>query len=197
MPRCVATQSKEMMENRPHKFPVATISVLTFTAIVTLPQFAYPPVLAALRRSPEILTQHQWWRLITPLFVHNDGWPQIVALFPAILVVGTLAERLFGSQRWLWIYFVCGFVGELAGCAWKPIGAGSSVAVAGLLGALAVWLIFANRQRQALAGGLFILFGAVALTLFRDLHGPPILVGACLGWVMLRSQTSIAQVSRS
>ena len=71
------------------------------------------------------------------------------------------------------------------------------MAVAGLLGALAVWLIFANRQRQALAGGLFILFGAVALTLFRDLHGPPILVGACLGWVMLRSQTSIAQVSRS
>ena len=86
----------------------------------------------------------------------------------------------------LLIYVVSGFVGEVAGLAWKPYGAGASVAGAGLLGALALWLAAKNRTTPALFGALVILGGAVVLTILKDLHGPPILAGAALAGLMFR-----------
>jgi rhomboid protease GluP len=132
----------------------------------------------------------QWWRLITPLFVHSGGWRQIGFNFSAIAVVGTLVERLFGPRQWLLLYFAGGIVGELAGGRWEPTGAGASVAGCGLLGALAVWLIARNATVRGRFGGAFILIGAAALTFYRDLHGPPILAGAILAVVMLVSRDS-------
>jgi membrane associated rhomboid family serine protease len=182
-----------VQEEAAKRFSVATVSVFLITAIVTGLQFAFPGMLAALRRDGAAFAQHEWWRLITPLFVNAEGWRQIGFVFPAMLLVGVLAERLFGSGRWLVLYFGGGIVGELAGYAWKPVGAGASVAVAGLLGALASWLIVENRRPQGIAGGLFIVVGAIVLTFARDLHGPPILAGAAMGWWMLRSDRRQSQ----
>jgi rhomboid protease GluP len=178
-----------VQEETAKRFPVATVSVFLITAIVTALQFAFPGMLEALRRDGAAFAQHEWWRLITPLFVNAEGWRQIAFVFPAMLIVGVLVERLFGNWRWLVLYFGGGIAGELAGYAWKPIGAGASVAVAGLLGALAAWLIMENRRPQGIAGGLFIVVGAIVLTCVKDLHGPPILTGAVMGWWMLRSET--------
>jgi len=97
-----------------------------------------------------------------------------------------LVERLFGACRWLGIYFACGVIGELAGYAWKPVGAGASVAGAGLLGAIAAWLLLENRSPQARIGGVIVLVSGTILTVFRDLHGPPMIVGALMGWGMLK-----------
>jgi rhomboid protease GluP len=168
------------------QLPVATISVLMITGVITSLQFVVPRLLPLLERTPTALAQHEWWRLVTPLFVHSDGWRQIAFNFPAILVVGILAERAWGSRRWLTIYFVCGLIGEIAGYAWKPFGAGASVAGAGLLGSLAAWLLDRRRAVQARIGGAVILLGATLLVFFRDLHGPPILAGALLGFAMPR-----------
>ena len=128
----------------------ATISVLVVTAIVTGLQFVFPQLLQNLQRTPSALPEHQWWRLITPLFVHSDGWRQIAFNFPAILIVGVMVERIFGSRRWLVLYFACGLLGEIAGYVWQPFGAGASVAGAGLLGGLAAWLLLKpNIYRRA------------------------------------------------
>lgn len=171
------------------KPPLATLSVLALTGIITGLQFAYPQVLTSLERSPSALAQHEYWRLISPLVVHAEGWPQIAFNFTAILIVGTIVERMLGPWRWLLVYFTCGFIGEIAGYAWKPHGAGASVAGAGLLGALGVWLLYlgARKKLRAYFGGAFILVGALALTGMRDLHGPPILAGAALGFFFLRT----------
>jgi rhomboid protease GluP len=117
------------------KLPIATTGVLAFTAIITGLQFPFPGILHFLRRSPEALQRHEWWRLITPLFVHAEGWRQIAFVFPPILIVGAIDEHIFTRWQWLVLYFSSGVVGELAGYAWKPNGAGASVAGAGLLGA--------------------------------------------------------------
>lgn len=167
---------------------VATISVLAVTGTLTALQFAFPELVSFLERSPVGIRQNQWWRLITPLLVHPEGWQQIAFNFPAILVLGVLVERLFGSWRWLVLYFVSGFIGELAGYAWKPVGAGASVAGAGLLGALAVWLVRENRSAQAVTGGAIIVVGGAILAAMRDIHGPPIVAGACIGWAMLKRE---------
>ena len=76
-------------------------------------------------------------------------------------------------------------MGECAGLAWKPDGAGSSVAACGLLGALSVWMLFRIKTWPARFGAMFIIIGALVLTVICDLHGPPLLAGACLAGVLL------------
>ncbi len=163
------------------KLPVATISVLLATGIMTGLQFAFPQILSALERTPTALANDQWWRLITPLLVHSDGWRQIAFNFPAILVLGTLIERIFGSRQFLILYLVCGLIGEIAGYAWRSYGAGASVAGAGVLGALTFWLLL--RGVPGKVGGAFLLISAGILTFLRDIHGPPWLAGICIAWI--------------
>lgn len=172
-------------ENNQRRFPVSTSIVFLVTMTVTALQFLFPVVLANLRRSPEMVSSGEWWRFLTPLLVHSEGWPQIVFNGICLAILGPIVERRYGSSRWLALYFVSGFVGELAGFAWKPTGAGASVGCCGLLGGLAVWRLLCDRSpRGRLIGGGILVF-AVFLTGFRDLHGPPLLAGMCLAWLMI------------
>ncbi|MGA8036722.1 MAG: rhomboid family intramembrane serine protease [Candidatus Acidiferrales bacterium] len=173
------------MSARPQKFPITTVTVFVVTAIATALIFPFPQIDAALRRTPDMYALHEWWRIVTPVFINPEGWLQIVFNFTGIALLGTIVERRFGWARWLAIYFGSAVVGEIAGHAWKPSGAGSSVSVAGLLGAAAVLLATA-RAPQPRIGAVAIVIGAATLCYFRDLHGPPILMGAALAYVMHR-----------
>jgi rhomboid protease GluP len=174
------------LEQNKSSLPIATIVVLAITALVTAMQFVFPPLLPALRRQPTAIAGHGYWRLITALFVHADGWKQIAFNFPAIAVVGVLVERIFGSSHWLILYFVSGVATEFIALRWEPYGGGASIAGAGLLGALAIWLLLKNKRPQDWGGALFILIGAVVLTYLRNIHGPPIFMGAGMAVVMLK-----------
>jgi rhomboid protease GluP len=122
------------------RFPIATTIVLGITVVATGLQMLYPGVLAALRRNPDALRAGEWWRMATPLFVHSDGWVQIITNLIGIAVVGSLVERLIGSLRWLALYFISGLVAEAISYAWEPYGAGASIALCGLIGGLLIWL---------------------------------------------------------
>jgi rhomboid protease GluP len=116
-----------------------------------------------------------------------SGWlAQIAFNFTCIAIVGSIVELLFGRKDWLILYFIAGFVGEICGDAWQPSGAGASVAGAGLLGGLATWLVMRNATVQGQIGGCGIVAGAIVLTAWRDIHGPPILAGVLMALVMLR-----------
>ncbi|MGH9566327.1 MAG: rhomboid family intramembrane serine protease [Candidatus Angelobacter sp.] len=160
--------------------------MIALTALLTGLQFVFPSLLPALKRTPAAIAGHEFWRLITPLFVHADGWRQIAFNFSGIAIVGMLAERIFGSARWLILYFVPGITAEVIALFWQPYGAGASIAGAGLLGALAAWLLLAGRRAQAWIRASFILMGAIVLTFFRDIHGPPLLLGAGIAALMIR-----------
>ncbi len=172
---------------RKHAFPIATMMVLAGTAVVTGLQLIYPEVLNALRRNPGALSAGEWWRLITPIFVQANGWPQIIFNFTGIALIGPVVERIYGNRRWLVLYFAPALAGEIAGYAWSPYGAGSSLALAGVVGSLFAWLLWPNRQLPAVARllGALGMTGAVALALLRDIHGPPVIAGACLAALML------------
>jgi len=170
---------------KPPRWPLLTISIVVITGIFTSVQFIYPPLLFALRRTPGALSQHEWWRLITPILVHDGGWRQIAFNFPATLIAGAIVERFYTRGEWLGLYLLGAVVGELAGFAWQPDGAGNSVAGAGLLGGIAVWLL-CLKLMPARVGASILLGGALVLTLLRDLHGPPLLAGACAGAILLR-----------
>ena len=167
------------------KTPKAMLTVLFVTGIVTGLQFCFPVLIVALERTPSMLASGQWWRLITPILINPEGWSQIVFNLPGIAIVGFLVERIFGSARWLILYLTGAVVGELAGRVWKPVGAGSSVAICGLLGGRAVSLLWRRLPTRARFGGAMILLGALMLTGMRNLHGPPLIAGTLAAAVML------------
>jgi len=169
------------------RIPIATIVVLTAAAIVSIVQFFQPALLDLLGRRPGALAERGWWRIVTPLFVHSEGWPHLLFNIAWIGWVGTIIERRLGSRRWLILYFVPGIIGELIGLVWKPHGGGASLGGSGLLGALCVWLLLraVHRPWRIRIWGPLGLATALVLTLRHEVHGPPILIGAALAAVMM------------
>jgi membrane associated rhomboid family serine protease len=173
--------SRSTHDSSSSRWPLATILMLALTAGFTTAQFWWPVVLEKLRRDPAALKSGEWWRILSPILVHDGGSTQILFNFTAIAIVGTIVERIYGPWRWLLFYLAAALAGEFAGYVWQPQGAGASVAGAGLLGALLTWLVSKpGLPWSARVGGTIGLVAAVTLTCFKDIHGPPILFGASL-----------------
>ena len=134
----------------PRRRPIATVSLLAVTVVLTVLQFPFPQVRTALWRDPDAIAAGQWWRLATAMFVQYDKVWQIVAVLACIAAVGVLAERVYGHGPWLLLYLGCGVLGQAFGYLWEPLpDAGASVAGAGLLGAVCAWLLSAAGPRLA------------------------------------------------
>jgi rhomboid protease GluP len=162
-------------------FP-ATLATALVTAIATSLQFAFPPILTALRRNPERLAAGEWWRIVTPLFVHPEGLHQIAFNFTALAILGPIMERRLGARRWLVVYLLTGLVGTMAGYAWHPYSAGASVAVTGLGGAWIGYMCARTATSPIRVGAAATIVIAFVLIAVRDVHGPPLLAGEALGY---------------
>ena len=124
-----------------------------------------------MRRNPGELAAGQWWQILSPLLVDTDGWPLILIKFLGIALVGTVVERAYGGVRWLALYFGAGLAGEIAGYAWQPFDAGSSVGLCGLIGGMLVLLL--SRRRTGLPAVIY------SLSLIWALVG-----GKIDGWIL-------------
>jgi membrane associated rhomboid family serine protease len=171
----------------PRRWPVATVSVLAVTAVLTVLQYPFPQVRLALWRDPDALAGGHVWRLVTPLFVQYDAVWQILVALALVAGLGVLAERIYGHGRWLLLYLSCGVVGQAFAYRWAPPDAGASVAGAGLLGAVSAWMLSpaGPRQVQVRAWGVIWPLAGVALIVVGDYHGPPLLLGFGLGALLL------------
>jgi rhomboid protease GluP len=172
-------------------FPPGTAIVICIVVFFIVVQELDPRWLGLAERDPERIAAGEWWRPVTALFAYDDGIEQRFAIVLGALFAGLLAERRYGAVPWLIIAFASGLAGQLVGIWWQPYGAGSSVAVAGLFGAVAAWLAWPGSgvPRPAIGGAALIGLAALVLIVLRDLHGPPIIVGAALGALFLRRGT--------
>jgi membrane associated rhomboid family serine protease len=170
------------------RWPVIAWAVTALTLATNGLQIVYPPLVELWRRDPAALRHGELWRMITPLFVQSGGWPQILSNTLWAFLLTPLAARRFGPLTFLALYFGGGLVGEIAGYAWAPYDAGSSVAISGLAGGLAVHVLNgeADAPRLIRIWAMAALLGSLLLTACRDLHGPSILFGAAIGLVTLR-----------
>lgn len=174
--------------------PVIAILIIGSTALITGLQFVYPEVLTAFRRNREALLAGEWWRMVTPLFVQAYGWWHACINGIAAVVFCPLAERLYG-KRLLALYFVPGVLGEIFGYLWSPDSAGSSLGIAGVTGGLFAFALL-RRKELSRAGPLFAICGiagAVVLCLWRDIHGPPTILGVLLASLMTMLWTNTAE----
>jgi rhomboid protease GluP len=88
-------------------------------------------------KSPELMVRAgQWWRLITAGFLHG-GILHILMNSWVIFDLGTTVEEIYGTSRYLVLYFVSTLGGFLASTWWSPaLSVGASAALFGLIGAM-------------------------------------------------------------
>lgn len=124
---------------------IAAIYVLSCVLSGNLfqPNFATLLVLGAKENS--LVAGGEWWRLLTATFLHAN----LVHIFfngYALYALGPEAERIYGTGRFLALYFVAGLGGSLASYLLSPNPAvGASGAIFGLMGGLGLFY-YLNRE---------------------------------------------------
>lgn len=129
----------------------------------------------------EIIHHGQWWRLITPIFLHA-GLAHLAVNSLSLYMVGPLFERCVGSARFLYVYFFAGICGSVFSVAASTdLAVGASGAIFGVFGALGVFFYhnrhLFGRASRALVGQVVVL-SVVNLLI-------PNVVGGIDGWAHL------------
>ncbi len=94
-----------------------------------------------------LILQGQVWRLVTPIFLHSDQTVlHILFNMYALFYIGRTLERFYGRRRYIGLFFLAGFAGNVISFMFSPNDSlGSSTSIFGLLGAYGV-LIYQNRE---------------------------------------------------
>ncbi|MBV8144490.1 MAG: rhomboid family intramembrane serine protease [Gammaproteobacteria bacterium] len=140
----------------------------------------------------------QWWRLLTCTFLHF-GLGHLAFNMWALWVNGVLAERLYGSSRFLTLYLFAGVAGSVASFLWHPYvnGAGASGAIFGVLGALLAYFLRSDSgippsvlKTQRNAAAIFIVYSILNGARFRGIdnaaHLGGLAAGFVVGWLLCR-----------
>ena len=83
-----------------------------------------------------LIMEGEYWRLITPVFLHG-GLMHLAVNSYSIYAIGPTVEKLYGPAKFFLIYIIAGIVGNVASFVFSPsLSVGASGAIFGLLGAL-------------------------------------------------------------
>ncbi len=143
----------------PRRIPVethATTSAVTYTLMgITIFVFLlqmgsefmtgqdYPALLGM--KANELIIQGQLWRLITPVFLHGSIFHLGFNMY-ALLIFGPGLEHQYGHGRFLALYMLAGFAGNVLSFLFSPPPSlGASTAIFGLLGAEGIFF-YRNRE---------------------------------------------------
>jgi rhomboid protease GluP len=92
-----------------------------------------------------LIQMGQYWRLITPVFLHGSIIHIGFNMY-ALFVIGVPLERAYGHGRFILLYFLGAYAGNVFSFLFSPANSlGASTAVFGLLAAEGV-LLFQNRK---------------------------------------------------
>jgi rhomboid protease GluP len=183
--RTQSTKLSRETDRTARSIPYATLVLTIAIAIPTTLQFFFPAILQMFERNYMEFRAGDWWRLITPLFVQDGGVSGSLFNLVSLLLVGTIAERLWGLQRWLVIFFAGGVLSELIGFAWQPVGAGNSVANFSLAASIAVLCLALDASPAVRITAILALGAGVILLFLKDIHGPAMMLGAVIALVLI------------
>ena len=167
------------------RLPWATLILTVAIAIPTALQFAFPSLLTLFRRDAGAIRSGDWWRVITPLFVQDGGVSGSIFNLVSLIVVGTVAERLWGSARWLIVFFVGGITSEVLSLPWQPVGAGNSLANFSLAGSIGFLCLINGRGPRERSAAYLSLGAGLWLLILLDHHGVAVAVGCLIAVVFI------------
>lgn len=107
-----------------------------------------PTLLAFGVKANSEIARGQWWRFVTPIFIHI-GMLHLVFNSYALWIVGPQVEKLYGGARFVILYVLTGVAAVYSSYFYHPQAnsAGASGAIFGLFGAL---LVFGIRYRDSI-----------------------------------------------
>jgi rhomboid protease GluP len=164
-----------------------------------------------------LIQQGQLWRLFTPMLLHGSLLHIGFNMY-ALYALGPGLESFYGHRRFLLLYVLSGFAGNVFSFLFSPANSlGSSTAIFGLLGAQAVFLyqnkkLFGAGAQRALGNVILVavlnlwiglspgidnwghLGGLVGGTLFSWFAGPQLTVEGLLGNYTLADRRKNSQV---
>jgi len=197
-------QPQEVHITFPSIVPKATYAILGFTVFVYLMQLLSVTVLGYAvnnidwleifgARINSAIYSGEVWRFITPVFLHGSPAHIFFNMY-ALLSIGSFIERQFGHSRFLLLYFLSAFSGNVFSfllASESGLSVGASTAIFGLIAAEAVFFyqnrkLFGRQARQAMGNAVFI----IAINLFIGLspgidnwgHAGGLLGGAIFTW---------------
>lgn len=152
-------------------------------------------------KTNELIQMGQWWRLITPIFLHIGIFHIFMNGF-TLLYVGQILEPMIGHWRFFIIYIVSGIMGNLASFAFgasSVISAGASTSLFGMFAAfLALALIYRENRFLTELGKSFL--GLIVINLIMDLTMTGIDIwghlGGAVGGLLLGYALGIPRISR-
>lgn len=165
--------------------PIVTLIVAGIHLLFILWQTTQPSLYFALQRDGGQLASGEWWRILTPIFVHDGGLLGAGLSLLILLVLGAVVEKLMRRRSWLLLYFGTAFLSEtLAYALIYQNGAGNSLAYFGLATAtLAAGLGSKRRRIQYLSiTGLGV---GVGLVLISDIHGLAFVTGGIIASLIM------------
>lgn len=159
----------------PTSVPTVTYSILGLTIVVFLLQMISRSIYGTSIQAPDVLElaggrinelirQGQIWRFITPILLHASV-PHILFNMYALYSLGSGLERYFGHGRFLLMYLLCGFSGNVLSFLIMPdrsFSVGASTSIFGLIGAEGVFLyqnreLLGERARRAMGNVAFLI----------------------------------------
>ncbi|MFT3890366.1 MAG: rhomboid family intramembrane serine protease [Anaerolineales bacterium] len=164
----------------PQSAPYMTYTIIAVTILIYLLQLAtdallqYDIPILFFIKSNELIRSGQIWRLLTPALIHGS-FTHIAFNMYALFSFGTNLERHFGHGRFLLLYVLGAFTGNVASFIMTDANSlGASTAIFGLLAAEGVFLVqnrklFAGQFRSAISNIIFI--AAINLFLIGSMPG--------------------------
>src|SRR5215216_5662722 len=151
--------------NRPYKFTIALLIANLFVfllmwessglSVAALGQgfpdtvlLTYGAKLNSLINAPN----YQWWRFITPMFVHINVLHLLMNMF-SLLILGPFVEKLYGSAKFVVFWVVTGIAGSV----------GSYLAVRPQLGNSVLGSFIFHKMDLPSAGASGALFGLIGV----------------------------------
>jgi rhomboid protease GluP len=170
--------------DRPYKFTIILlvvnififilmwqISQLPFSLLTPLPNEVLLPFGA--KANYFIYRLHQWWRFVTPMFLHVNVLHLMVNMY-SLWIVGPYVEKLYGSAKFLLFWVATGIAGVVASYLtvrpslatgalsrfiFKAVDEPSAGASGALFGMVGVLFVFGIKFRHELPEGFKRAFG--------------------------------------
>ena len=185
--------------DRPYKFTIILLVANFFVFLLMwqssgmtvslLEPFPLEVLIAYGAQMNALINEGQWWRLVTPMFVHVNLLHLLVNMY-SLWILGPYVEKLYGSSKFIVFWVVSGVGASIAsyltvvdtGTSLRPLArflfrpdgpsAGASGALFGLVGVL---FVFGIKYRHELPEGFKRAFGTGLL--------PMILLNLFIGYV--------------
>lgn len=130
------------MRERRSRFPATVALVVVIVLVFAIELVTGIPLTQMFANASWLVWEGEVWRLFTAMFLHA-GLLHLVVNLVSLFQLGRFYELMFGTRRFLFIYFTTGLAASLASVFWtRAASVGASGAIFGVLGAF----IFSIRR---------------------------------------------------